>query len=82
MIVDLIAQAAPFAVIAFLLWDRRIERREHAAMTAELCQRLQAPELAVMAHDLQGRDVAMPQPPGFDDDEAHWESKEALADRL
>jgi hypothetical protein len=72
---------AQLAVIVLLLWDRRIERREHAAQVAVLCQRLQAPQLAIVAHDRDGV-VAMPQPPAFDDDEAHWMSKDELAEKL
>jgi hypothetical protein len=72
---------AQLAVIVLLLWDRRSERREHAHQVAELCQRIQAPELAILAHQ-QEDDTPLPQPPGFDDDGAYWRSRDELAEAL
>lgn len=73
-----IAQAA---LIAFLLHDRRVERRENATERAELLQRIQAPELAVIAHQVGD---APPGPEALDpnDDEAWHASREDMARAL
>jgi hypothetical protein len=70
-------------LLAFEQWDRARERREHAEQIAALCQRIQAPQLAVTAHDAMTREmVIQPQPPAWDDDAAHWRSKEQMAEDL
>ena len=48
------------------------ERVAHAEQIAELCQRLQAPEQAVVDHSTQRMDPAPPQAVGMDDDAAQW----------
>lgn len=82
--------------IAFLVWDKARDRaageRERATMRAEAqreregllreaWQRIQAPEVAVMQHQIQGP-VVMPQHVPMDDDDAYHESKEELAERM
>lgn len=66
-------------LIVLLIFDRGSERRENAKERAELLQRIQAPEAAVVAHDVKGRDVPAV---GVDDDDAYWASKEDLARAL
>ena len=56
-------------VILALLVLGHMERRAHAEQIASLCQRLQAPEVAVMAHQLAEMPPSPPAVP-FDDDEA------------
>lgn len=62
-----------------ILLDRKDQRQ--AKERAELYQRIQAPEVAVIDHQLQ---TSPPSPPsvGFEDDAGWWESKEELAERL
>lgn len=69
------------AVIAFMLWDRRAERREMAAERATLLQRIQAPEQAVMQHAFTELPPS-PMPLPYDDDEAFHASREDLAAAL
>jgi hypothetical protein len=68
-------------IVLALLWDRRVERREHAALVADLCQRIQAPEVAVVDHQL-----ATPRPivksPEFDSDDEFHASREQMAAAL
>lgn len=64
---------AQSGLIAWLLIDRRVERRENTRERADLCQRLQAPEAAVIAHQVQAL-PSSPLPPAFDDDRAFHES--------
>lgn len=47
------------------------------AMISELCQRIQAPELAVARHDADAAGAGLVQPPMMDDDQAYWEQVEA-----
>lgn len=75
------ALLAQTALVAFLLIDRRAERHESAAERADLLQRIQAPEVAVASHAVKDSRPA-PQPAGFDDDAAYWQSKEELAESL
>ncbi len=80
--VELLAIAlAQAALIAFLVWDRRSERRELAAERATLLQRIQAPELAVVRHDFAELPPS-PMPLVFDDDEAWHASREEMAAAL
>lgn len=69
------------AVIAFMLRDRRAERREMAAERATLLQRIQAPEQAVMQHAFTELPPS-PLPLPYDDDEAFHASREELAAAL
>lgn len=55
---------------------------EMVALTDRLCQRLQAPMVAVGEHDVATMGVFAPPAVPMDDDEAHWESKDDLARRL
>lgn len=68
-------------IILALLWDRRTERREHAEQIASLCQRLQAPEVAVMRHQLAEMPPSPPAVP-FDDDAAYHEVQSATREDL
>ncbi len=54
---------------------------ELVALTDRLCQRIQAPEAAVIEHQMQMPLPPMPQVIDMDDDQAHWESKEQMAER-
>jgi hypothetical protein len=76
--------ALQVALVAFVLMDRRHERREVAAERSELLQRIQAPEHAVIDHYNRAVDMDAAPPavnPEGDDDE-YWESKERMAERL
>lgn len=68
-------------IVLALLWDRRTERREWASERADLLQRIQAPEIAVMDHQL-----ATPRPvvqsPGYDSDDEFHASREQMAAAL
>lgn len=80
-------------VIAFLLAERWQERRQanpnlRALIEANdrLCQRLQAPQAAILEYDEQvrsprGDEYAPPAVPP-DDDEAFWSSRDKLAETL
>ncbi len=80
-VVFLAIALAQAALIAFMVWDRRSERRETAAERAVLLQRIQAPELAVVRHDF-GELPPSPMPLTFDDDEAFHASREEMAEAL
>jgi len=74
-------------LVALLAWqavDRRAEQREVCAERADLLQRIQAPQAAVVAHHYeQPADEATELVP--DDDEAWWasrESRDELAERM
>lgn len=65
--------------------DRATERDQYLAQFADLCQRIQAPSVAVTDHSIQAVVSPVPQAVGFDDDEGYWrssESKEQLAERM
>jgi hypothetical protein len=85
--------AALLIVVTYLAWDRHHTARilaaaspdlaELIALTDRLAQRVQAPTLATLEHDeaitnTYPAPIAVP----MDDDDAHWESKEQLAQRL
>ena len=76
---------ALLALMAFLLWDRRVERREHAAQIERLCQRIQAPQSAVALYE-QDRAAPDPRPLLPDDDdawhEAHTPSRDEMVRRM
>lgn len=68
-------------LVAFLLIDRRVERREWTTERADLIQRIQAPQAAVVAHQI----ASLPDPVQslpFEDDDAFHETREQMADRL
>jgi len=80
----LVVCALQVLLVAFVLADRRHERRETAAERAQLLQRIQAPEHAVIDHYNQRIDLHAA-PPGVNpegDDDEYWESKERMAERL
>jgi hypothetical protein len=72
--------AAQFALIAWLIHSPDLT--EMVALTDRLCQRLQAPMVAVGEHDAQVAGLFAPPAVPMDDDDAHWESKDDLARRL
>ena len=82
MLAATVGMVCQLLVIVCLILDRRTERREHAALVADLCQRIQAPDVAVIAHEAQTREMRAPQPPGLDDDAGYWRSKDDLAESL
>lgn len=72
--------------VAALLGERAYQRRQLLDMIAlvdRMAQRLQAPSAAVLEHDERVRGPVLT-PPGVppDDDEAFWESRDALAETL
>lgn len=69
------------ALVAFLLIDRRSERREHAAERQTLLQRIQAPEAAVRQHEF-ATPAPDPEPVPFEDDEAFHATREEMAEAL
>lgn len=57
------------ALLAYREWSAARDRREAAKERAELCQRIQAPELAVAAHARADRpERPRPRPIAADDD--------------
>lgn len=82
------------AVVAFLLYDRARERRHASHVNPDLqalvelcdrlCQRLQAPNAAVLEHDARLPRTEEYAPPAVppDDDDAFWMSRDKLADLL
>lgn len=69
-------------LVAVLAIERRRERELQVVLIQSLCQRIQAPEIAVAQH-AQSVDVGYAPPAvALDDDESHWEAKEQLAERL
>lgn len=72
---------ALIALVGVLLWDRRVERREQAAEREMLHQRLQAPEAAVMQHQLQSLPEQPPAIP-WDDDDSFHATREQMAEAL
>lgn len=54
---------------------------ELVALIDRLCQRVQAPEQAVVEHAMAQPLPPMPQVIEMDDDDAHWEAKEQMAER-
>lgn len=74
----LTAAAVAVTAVALLtlrrvLDDHRLERAQHAATIQDLCQRIQAPEQAVIAHAVSD-DAPLPQPPAMDDDKGYWDA--------
>jgi hypothetical protein len=74
--------AALIATVAAFAWllDRKdarahTEREAHRAETADLLQRIQAPEVAVVQHQI-AQSVEAPQPSSPEDDEAYWRDAE------
>jgi hypothetical protein len=66
------------ALLAYREWCGARERREAAKERAELCQRIQAPELAVTEHVRASRpDRPRPRPIAADDDKRFAEREEA-----
>lgn len=51
-------------------------------LVADLCQRIQAPAVAVAQHAAYTTPTVVPQHVPMDDDDAHWASKEELAEIL
>lgn len=81
MVYPTIIAVAQAALLAFLLIDRRVERREHSAEREMLLQRIQAPQVAVAQH--QVKDLPPDPPPlPYDDDEAYHVSREQMAEAL
>lgn len=75
------------AVIAFLVWDRRGADPGTEALIAlcdRLCQRLQAPQAAVLEYHQSQVPSAEEAPRAVhpDSDDDYWEARETLADRL
>lgn len=72
-------------LVAFLLWDVRQQRREHAVQIERLCQRIQAPQSATALYE---QERAAPDPPVVlpDDDEAwhqmHTPTREEMVAQL
>ena len=71
-------------LIVGLLRERQhaLEMTAMIALADRLCQRLQAPEQAVAEHAMSTIGEHTPPAVPMDDDLAHWESKEQLAERL
>jgi hypothetical protein len=76
------------ALVAFGIYERHQERRQQQliALVDRLCQRVQAPQAAVLEHDEQVRvlrdeEYAPPAVPP-DDDEAFWASRDKLAELM
>ena len=74
---------AELGVIVYLIQLMHIANRETLGMTDRLAMRIQAPQLAAIEHANEESDSPLYAPPALipDDDDAYWESREALADR-
>jgi hypothetical protein len=70
------------AVIAWLMWLRRDEGKDIIALADGLARRIQAPQLAAV-ETANAEEGPLYAPPALipDDDDAYWESREALAER-
>lgn len=73
---------ALLALVAYLVAERRRERELTVGLVDRLCQRIQAPELAIAEHTQTVVGEHAPPAVALDDDGAHWEAKEQLAQRL
>lgn len=69
------------ALAAFLVWERRSERRDTAALIERLLQRIQAPEAAVVQHQMANLPPS-PMPIEYDNDDDFHQSREELAAML
>lgn len=78
---ELLVIVAALFLVKAMLDDRARAETASAEERGELLQRIQAPEVAVMEHQLKGP-IHMPQHVPMDDDEQYWESKEDLAARM
>lgn len=84
--------AALLVVVAYLAWrDHQTavtlaaatpDLIELVALVDRLCQRVQAPDVAVAEHAAAQGPVWAPPAVPMDDDEAHFQSKEALAEQV
>lgn len=70
------------ALIAWLFFDRRSERRDSSRERATLLQRIQAPEIAVQQHMLEAQSPASPLPLGIENDKLWHASREEMAEAL
>ncbi len=77
----LLISISQVALIAFLVWERRSERRDTAEVIAGLLQRIQAPEAAVVQHQMQHLPPS-PMPIEYDNDDDFHKSREELAAML
>jgi hypothetical protein len=68
--------------ITSLLAQKNPDLEQMISLVEELCQRIQAPEQAVIDHSFDGQQIQMPSVVAMDDDEAFHETKEQLAERL
>ena len=95
MIAALIASIAANVAFAYLLTrqvdaaraDARAADQAHAREVANLCQRIQAPDVAVQQHAIETQPIETPRPDSLFDDEDHWDArptvpKEKLAEML
>ena len=82
MIALLILAGLLVGLVAFVLWDRRAERRQFLATIDQLCVRIQAPQRAAIeaVNEVAAPSKVAVNPEGSD--EEFWESREALANRL
>jgi hypothetical protein len=79
-----VAAAAELLVIAFLLWERRGAQAPLLRAIEGLCQRVQAPQAAVVAYDEQSRERRDEEyaPPALEpeDDQGYWATREQMAE--
>lgn len=74
--------ACQLATIVYLAVERRRQHELNIRLIGQLCQRIQAPELAIAEHTQTIAGEHAPPAVALDDDGAHWEAKEQLAQRL
>lgn len=69
-------------VIGWMMWMRRDDGRDIIALADGLAKRIQAPQLAAV--EAANEEGPLYAPPALipDDDDAYWESREQLAERL
>lgn len=82
MIYLTVITVAQLALICLLVIERRHLVTLQAAQVDRLCQRIQAPELAIAEHATHAIGEWAPPAVLPDDDAGHWEAKEDLAQRL
>ena len=73
--------------LAFYAFGRRersaqVDRDRLLATIDTLCQRVQAPELAVVDHQARQETLASPPAVGFDNDDEYWQATEMTKEQL
>lgn len=82
MIVQLATLLAFIGYVGFREYSAARERAAFLSLIETQNQRIQAPEVAVQQHVVGDGEMWAPAAVPMDDDNAHWQSKERLAEML